>query len=88
MKKGLYRTQKTLFCSINASRAPMNSKKQKANKITEYQLITQLFSIIIAKSVTLCVAIGDNKVAIETGVVATIKLLYTSKLVCVWQMWQ
>ena len=34
------------------------------------------------------VAIGDNKVAIETGVVATIKLLYTSKLVCVWQMWQ
>ena len=39
-KKRLYRTQKTLFCSINASRAPMNSKKQKANKITEYQIIT------------------------------------------------
>ena len=65
----------------------MNSKKQRANKITEYQLITQIFSIIIAKSVTLCVAIGGNKVAIEIGAIAIIKLLYTSKLVCVWQMW-
>lgn len=65
----------------------MNSKKQKANKITEYQLFTLIFSMIIAKSVTLCVAIGGNKVAIETGVIAIIKLLYTSKLVCVWQMW-
>lgn len=52
--------------------------------MTEYQLITQLFSIIIAKSVTLCVAIGGNKVAIETGGIAIIKLLYTNKLVCVW----
>lgn len=66
----------------------MNRKKQKANKITEYQLITQIFSIIIAKSVTLCVAIGGNKVAIEIGAIAIIKLLYTSKLVYVWQMWQ
>lgn len=65
----------------------MNSKKQRANKITEYQLITQIFSIIIAKSVTLCVAIGGNKVAIEIGAIAIIKLLYTNKLVCVWQMW-
>ena len=55
--------------------------------MTEYQLITQLFSIIIAKSLTLGVAIGDNKVAIEIGVIAIIKLLYTNKLVCVWQMW-
>ena len=66
----------------------MNRKKQKVNKITEYQLITQFFSIIIAKSVTLCVAIGGNKVAIEIGAIAIIKILYTSKLVCVWQMWQ
>lgn len=44
--------------------------------------------MIIAKSVTLCVAIGGNKVAIEIGAIAIIKLLYTSKLVCVWQMWQ
>ena len=65
----------------------MNRKKQKANKITEYQLITQIFSIIIAKSVTLCVAIGGNKVATEIGAIAIIKLLYTNKLVCVWQMW-
>ena len=65
----------------------MNRKKQRANKITEYQLITQIFSIIIAKSVTLCVAIGGNKVAIEIGAIAIIKLLYTNKLVCVWQMW-
>ena len=65
----------------------MNRKKQKVNKITEYQLITQFFSIIIAKSVTLCVAIGGNKVAIKTGGIAIIKLLYTNKLVCVWQMW-
>ena len=66
----------------------MNRKKQKVNKIVEYQLITQFFSIIIAKSVTLCVAISGNKVAIEIGAIAIIKLLYTSKLVCVWQMWQ
>lgn len=66
----------------------MNRKKQKVNKTTESQLITQLFSIIIAKSLTLGVAIGDNKVAIEIGVIAIIKLLYTNKLVCVWQMWQ
>lgn len=66
----------------------MNRKKQKVNKIVEYQLITQLFSIIVAKSVTLCVAIGGNKVTIEIVVIAIIKLLYTSKLVCVWQMWQ
>lgn len=66
----------------------MNRKKQKVNKTTEYQLITQFFSMIIAKSVTLCVAIGGNKVAIEIGAIAIIKLLYTSKLVCVWQMWQ
>ena len=66
----------------------MNRKKQKVNKIVEYQLVTQLFSIIIAKSITLCVAIGGNKVAIEIGAIAIIKLLYTSKLVYMWQMWQ
>lgn len=34
------------------------------------------------------VAIGDNKVITEIGSIATIKPLYTSKLICVWQMWQ
>ena len=63
-------------------------KKRKAKKHTEYQSITNHLSIIIAKSVTLCVAIGGNKVAIEIGAIAIIKLLYTSKLVYVWQMWQ
>ena len=65
----------------------MNSKKQKANKITEYQLFTLIFSMIIAKSVTLCVAIGGNKVATEIGAIVIIKLLYTNKLVYAWQMW-
>ena len=65
----------------------MDRKTQKVNKTIEYQSITQFLSIIIAKPLTYGVAIGGNKVTIKIGVIATIKLLYASKLVCVWQMW-
>lgn len=38
-KKGLYRTQKILFCSVDAPSVPMNRKTKSRQEAPEYQLI-------------------------------------------------
>ena len=38
-KKRLYRTQKTLFCSVDAPSVPMNRKAKSKQETPEYQLI-------------------------------------------------
>lgn len=42
-KKGLYRTQKPLFCSVVAPSVPMNRKTKSKQEAPEYQLIMPVF---------------------------------------------
>lgn len=44
-KKGLYWTQKTLFCSVDASSVPMSRKTKSKQETPEYQLIIQVFGM-------------------------------------------
>jgi len=45
-KKGVYRTQKTLFCSVDAPSVPMNRKTKSKQETPEYQLIMSVLTYI------------------------------------------